>query len=141
MDEQGKLSKVIAAYDLGKVVNRKAAEGQIEGGIAMGLGYALTEDYPLINSVPQVTYKGLGLFKAMDVPDIETLIVERDFDAEIAHGTKGVGELATIPTAPATQGAYYAFDRNFRTKLPMQETPYTKKKKVKKTRRSRNERR
>tara|TARA_R110001583_G_scaffold8952_6_gene42288 strand:+ start:7055 stop:9652 length:2598 start_codon:yes stop_codon:yes gene_type:complete len=136
LDDEGKLSKVVAAYDLGKVVNRKAAEGQIEGGIAMGLGYALTEDYPLINSVPQVTYKGLGLFKALDVPDIETIIVERDFEAQIAHGTKGVGELATIPTAPATQGAYYAFDRSFRTKLPMEDTPYTKKKKTKKTRRS-----
>ena len=138
LDDEGKLSKVVAAYDLGKVVNRKAAEGQIEGGIAMGLGYALTEDYPLINSVPQVTYKGLGLFKSLDVPDIDTIIVEREFEAEIAHGTKGVGELATIPTAPATQGAYYAFDGNFRTKLPMEETPYTKKKKQKKTKNRRN---
>lgn len=135
LDAQGKLSKVVAAYDLGKVVNRKAAEGQIEGGIAMGLGYALTEDYPLVNCVPQVTYKGLGLFKTMDMPDIETIIVERDFVAELAHGTKGVGELATIPTAPATQGAYYVFDGKFRTKLPMQETAYSKKKKTRRVRR------
>ncbi|MGL1957555.1 MAG: selenium-dependent xanthine dehydrogenase [Colwellia sp.] len=135
LNDEGRLSKVVAAYDLGKVVNRKAAEGQIEGGIAMGLGYALTEDYPLVNSVPKATYKSLGLFKSVDVPDIETIIVERDFVADIAHGTKGVGELATIPTAPATQGAYYVFDGKFRTKLPMQETPYTKKLKKKKTRR------
>ncbi|WP_413701825.1 selenium-dependent xanthine dehydrogenase [Psychromonas sp. KJ10-10] len=129
LDATGKVSKVVATYDLGKVVNRKAAEGQIEGGIVMGLGYALTEDYPLINAVPQVTYKGLRLFKALDTPEMETIIVERDFDPEIAQGTKGVGELATIPTAPATQGAYYAFDGKFRTKLPMPETAYSKKEK------------
>ncbi len=94
----------------------------------MGLGYALTEDYPLVNSVPQAKYNTLGLFKSVNVPDIETIIVERNFDCDLACGTKGVGELATIPTAPATQGAYYKFDKNFRTKLPMKKTPYTKKK-------------
>ncbi len=128
LDGDGKLDKVVAAYDLGKVVNRKAAEGQIEGGIAMGLGYALTEDYPLINSVPQAKYNTLGLFKSVNVPDIETIIVERDFDSDLACGTKGVGELATIPTAPAIQGAYYKFDGRFRNKLPMEETPYTRRK-------------
>ncbi|NQU65471.1 MAG: selenium-dependent xanthine dehydrogenase, partial [SAR324 cluster bacterium] len=127
LDDEGRLDKVVAAYDLGKVVNRKAAEGQIEGGIAMGLGYALTEDYPLINSVPQAKYSSLGLFKSVDVPDIETIIVERDFEADIACGAKGVGELAAIPTAPATQGAYYKFDGMFRNKLPLEQTPYTKK--------------
>ena len=137
LGDDGKVNKVVAAYDLGKLVNRKAAEGQIEGGIAMGLGYALTEDYPLIDAVPQVTFKGLRLFKAHDMPETETIIVARDFDAQVAHGTKGVGELATIPTAPATQGAYYAFDGKFRTQLPMTETPYSKKVKKKKTRRSR----
>jgi selenium-dependent xanthine dehydrogenase len=131
LDESGKLSKVVAAYDLGKLVNRKAAEGQIEGGIVMGLGYALTEDYPLVNAVPKATYASLGLFKAADVPQIETIIVQRDFKASVAHGTKGVGELATIPTAPAAQGAYYAFDGKFRTKLPMDDTPYRKPKKEK----------
>jgi len=128
LDDDGKLKKVVAAYDLGKVVNKKSAEGQIEGGIAMGLGYALTEDYPLIDSVPQAQYNTLGLFKSVHVPDIETIIVERDFDSDLACGTKGVGELATIPTAPATQGAYYAFDGRFRNRLPMENTPYTKKK-------------
>lgn len=128
LDDKGKLEKVVAAYDLGKVVNQKAAEGQIEGGIAMGLGYALTEDYPLVNSVPQAGYNTLGLFKSVNVPDIETIIVEKKFDAKLACGTKGVGELATIPTAPAVQGAYYKFDGIFRNRLPMEKTPYTKKK-------------
>jgi selenium-dependent xanthine dehydrogenase len=134
LNDQGKVEKVVAAYDLGKLVNRKAAEGQIEGGIVMGLGYALTEDYPLVNSVPKVSYNSLGLWKAGDTPEMETIIVEREFNAEIAHGTKGVGELATIPTAPAAQGAFYAFDGSFRTKLPMDNTPYRKAKKPKKKR-------
>ncbi|MGL6314846.1 selenium-dependent xanthine dehydrogenase [Vibrio sp. WXL103] len=134
LGEDGKITKVVAAYDLGKLVNRKSAEGQIEGGIVMGLGYALTEDYPLVNAIPKATYNNLGLLKAADVPEIETIIVEREFDATIACGTKGVGELATIPTPPAIQGAYLMLDGKFRTKLPMDDTSYTKKKK-KKTRR------
>ncbi|MCF6248246.1 MAG: selenium-dependent xanthine dehydrogenase [Desulfobacula sp.] len=126
LNNDGKLEKIVAAYDLGKIVNKKAAEGQIEGGIAMGLGYALTEDYPLIDSVPQAKYNTLGLFNSVHVPDIETIIVERDFNSDPAFGTKGVGELATIPTAPATQGAYYKFDGKFRNRLPMENTPYSK---------------
>ncbi len=137
LDEQGKVEKVAAAYDLGKVINRKSAEGQIEGGIVMGLGYALTEDYPLVKAVPKTNYKGLKLFKATDIPHIETMIVEREFDPEVALGAKGVGELATIPTAPATQGAYYALDGKFRTKLPLEATAYSPKPKKKPTRRVR----
>jgi CO/xanthine dehydrogenase Mo-binding subunit len=140
LNEEGKVEKVLAAYDLGHVVNRKSAEGQIEGGIVMGLGYALTEDYPLVNSVPKATYNGLKLFKASDTPEIETIIVEKEFESDIALGAKGVGELATIPTAPATQAAYYAFDGKFRTKLPMEETRYTKQKKPQKPKRPRRAR-
>ena len=47
---------------------------------------------------------------------------------DVAYGAKGVGEIATIPTAPAAQGAYYALDGVLRTKLPMPDTYYTKNK-------------
>ena len=137
LKDDGKVDQVYAAYDLGKLINKKAAEGQIEGGIVMGLGYALTEDYPLVNAVPKATYNSLKLFKAADIPDIHTTIITREFEPGVALGAKGVGELATIPTAPAAQAAYYAFDGKFRTKLPMEETSYTKAKKQKKTRRVR----
>lgn len=140
LDEHGKLAKVVAACDLGHVINRKSAEGQIEGGVVMSLGYALTEDFPLENSVPKVTYKSLGLFKAADTPAIDTIIVDRQFEAEVALGAKGVGELASIPTAPATQAAYYAFDGQFRTKLPLEATPYTKEQKTPKPNRARRAR-
>jgi len=126
LDESGKVRQVSAAYDVGRVVNPRAVEGQIEGGIAMGLGYALTEDYPIEGGYPQVKYGKLGLLRATDVPPITVTIVENPGYTEAAYGTKGVGELATIPTAPAVQGAYYKLDGVFRQKLPLDGTAYRK---------------
>ena len=128
LDENGKVERVSAAYDLGQVVNPRAAEGQIEGGVLMGLGYALTEDYPLENGYPKVKYGTLGLWRATDTPPIDVEMIHREFEGLYAYGAKGVGELATIPTAPAAQHAYYRFDGEFRTKLPMENTAYRKKK-------------
>ncbi|MCD8138221.1 MAG: selenium-dependent xanthine dehydrogenase [Planctomycetaceae bacterium] len=125
LDETGKVERVVAAYDVGRVVNPKAAAGQIEGGVVMGLGYALTEDYPLKDSVPQVKYGTLGLLRADQTPPIDVILVKADEDGEYAYGAKGVGELATIPTAPAA-AAYYRLDGEFRTKLPMDNTAYRK---------------
>lgn len=126
IDENGILKKVVAAHDVGRAVNPKNVEGQIEGGVVMGLGYALTEDYPLKNSIPIAKYGTLGLFRANQVPDIESIIIEKNTD-EVAYGAKGIGEIVVIPTAPAVQGAYYKLDGKFRTKLPLSETPYRKK--------------
>lgn len=126
IDEKGVLKKVVAAHDVGKAVNPKNVEGQIEGGVVMGLGYALTEDYPLKDSIPTAKYGTLGLFRANQVPEIESIIIEKNTD-EIAYGAKGIGEIVVIPTAPAVQGAYYKLDGKFRTKLPLSETPYRKK--------------
>ncbi|WP_238902268.1 selenium-dependent xanthine dehydrogenase [Clostridium sp. YIM B02506] len=126
IDEKGILKKVVAAHDVGRAVNPKNVEGQIEGGVVMGLGYALTEDYPLKDSIPSAKYGTLGLFRANQVPDIESIIIEKNTD-EVAYGAKGIGEIVVIPTAPAVQGAYYKLDGKFRTKLPLSETPYRKK--------------
>ncbi|GHS99160.1 selenium-dependent xanthine dehydrogenase [Synergistales bacterium] len=128
IDEQGKLEKITAAYDLGTVINPKAAQGQIEGGIVMALGYALTEDYPLENGIPKAKYGTLGLFRAPDVPPIEIHTVRGRGANSEACGAKGVGELATIPTAPALSGSYFALDGKLRAKLPMEDTYYRKKK-------------
>ncbi len=127
VDEAGKVVKVTAAYDVGTLVNPKAAEGQIEGGIVMGVGYGLTEDYPVEGGYPKVKYGTLGLLRATDAPEMKTIIVKRDGKLPAAYGSKGVGELATIPTAPAIQGAYYKLDGVFRQKLPMENTFYRKK--------------
>lgn len=127
LDEDGKLSKVIAAHDVGKAINPTNVEGQIEGGVVMGLGYALTEDYPLVNSVPKVKFGTLGLFRSSDIPEIKAVIIEEN-TSDLAYGAKGIGEIASIPTAPAVQGAYYKFDGRFRLKLPLEETFYRHKK-------------
>lgn len=126
IDEKGELEKVIAAHDVGKAINPIAAEGQIEGGVVMGLGYGLTEDYPLKGSVPIAKFGTIGLFRSNCVPEIKTIIIEKNTQ-ELAYGAKGLGEITTIPTAPACQGAYYELDGVLRTKLPLENTFYTKK--------------
>lgn len=126
LDENGKLEKVIAAHDVGKAINPKNVEGQIEGGVVMGLGYALTEDYPIENSIPKVKFGTLGLLRATQVPKIVPIIIEKNTQ-ELSFGAKGIGEITCIPTAPAAQGAYYKFDGNFRTDLPLKKTFYKKK--------------
>lgn len=124
-EETGKVEKVVAAHDVGRAVNPKALEGQIEGGVVMGLGFALTEVMPIKEGVPQVKFRTLGLFRATNVPEIEPIIIEKN-KADLAYGAKGVGEITVIPTAPAAQNAYYKFDGNFRTSLPLEHTFYKK---------------
>lgn len=129
LDEEGRVERVAAAYDVGRVVNPKSACGQIEGGVVMGLGYALTEDYPLDKCIPLAKYGTLGLFRADQSPPIDVILVKGKDEGEYAYGAKGVGELATIPTAPAAAAAYYRFDGEFRCKLPLDNTYYRKGKK------------
>ena len=128
LDDAGKVREVWAAHDSGKVVNPTSIQGQIEGGVLMGLGYALTEDFPLKDCVPQAKFGTLGLMRAHQIPDIHAIYVEKEELLPFAYGAKGIGEIATIPTAPAAQGAYYARDHILRTKLPMEDTFYRKKK-------------
>ena len=128
LDDEGKVKEVYAAHDSGKVVNPTSIQGQIEGGVLMGLGYALTEDFPLKDCVPQAKYGTLGLMRSNQIPDIHAIYVEKEELLSFAYGAKGIGEIATIPTAPAAQGAYYARDHILRTKLPMEDTYYRKKK-------------
>ena len=126
LDDDGRVKEVYAAHDSGKVVNPTSIQGQIEGGVLMGLGYALTEDFPLKDCVPQAKFGTLGLMRADQIPDIHAIYVEKEELLPFAYGAKGIGEIATIPTAPAAQGAYYARDHILRTCLPMQDTFYKK---------------
>lgn len=128
LDEDGKLARVYAAHDVGTAINPKSIEGQIEGGVVMSLGYALTEDYPLLDSVPTAKFGTLGLFKANQTPEIVPIILGKTHDG-LAHGAKGIGEICSIPTAPAVQLAYSQYDGKFRTALPLVDTPYYKKRK------------
>ena len=126
LDDDGRVKEVWAAHDSGKVVNPISIQGQIEGGVLMGLGYALTEDFPLKDCVPQARFGTLGLMRADQIPDIHAIYVEKEELLPFAYGAKGIGEIATIPTAPAAQGAYYARDHVLRTSLPMEHTFYKK---------------
>ncbi|EHQ88470.1 selenium-dependent xanthine dehydrogenase [Desulfosporosinus youngiae] len=125
LNEQGMVEKVVAAHDVGRAINPKVIEGQIEGGVCMGLGYALREDFPLVNGVPAVKYAKLGLLRSTEMPEVESVIIEKN-SSPLAYGAKGVGEISSIPTAPAVASAYYKLDGKLRCSLPLKETPYRK---------------
>ena len=126
LDEQKRVTRVVAAHDIGRVVNPKSCEGQVEGGVVMGLGFAFTEDFPMDNGYPLATYGKLGLWRATDAPPIEVKLIGKGDLAQHAFGAKGVGEIATIPTAPAAALACRRVDGMFRTRLPLENTPYRK---------------
>jgi xanthine dehydrogenase molybdenum-binding subunit len=117
------VAKVVAAHDVGRAVNPALCEGQIEGSIHMGLGYALTEDLPCEDGMP-VTFKlrELGVLRAQDMPDVEVILVEEP-EPEGPFGAKGVGEIGLVPTAAAVAGALEAFDGIRRYRLPMKDSP------------------
>jgi CO/xanthine dehydrogenase Mo-binding subunit len=126
LDGQGRVSRVIAAHDAGRVVNPTLFRGQIEGAVVMGLGYALSEDLPLKDGLP-VSYRlaDLGLLKAADVPEIEVIAVEVA-DLHGPYGAKGVGEIGLVPTAAAVANAFCRFDGQRRFRLPMERQEKTR---------------
>ncbi len=121
LNDEGKVEKVIAAHDAGKIINPMLFEGQIEGSIHMGLGYALTEEFVQIGGVPKSTrLRKCGILRAKETPKIEVVGVEV-FDPNGPFGAKGVGEIGLVPTAGAVANALYQFDGIRRYKLPMKE--------------------
>ena len=126
LDDEGKIRQMVAAHDVGKAVNPLSIEGQIEGGVVMSMGFALTERYPLTDCRPTAKYGTLGLFRANQIPEITPIIVEKA-GLNVACGAIGIGEITSIPTAPAIADAYYRYDGKFRTSLPLEGTPYSRK--------------
>jgi len=119
LNEQGKLSKIIAAHDAGKIMNQMLFEGQIEGAVHMGMGYALTEDLPMENGFPvSFKFKDIGIIRANQMPEIEVIGIEEP-DPIGPFGAKGIGEIGMVPTAAAIANALWTFDGIKRTRLPM----------------------
>jgi xanthine dehydrogenase molybdenum-binding subunit len=118
--ETQNIEKVVAVHDVGRAVNPTLCEGQIEGAVHMGLGYALTEDFPSneLGFPTNMTLRSLGILRAKDVPPIEVTMVECP-QPRSPYGIKGVGEIGLVPTAPAVAAALHAADGMWRNTLPM----------------------
>ena len=125
LNEDGTVKELIGAHGVGKAVNPINVEGQIEGGLVMGMGYALTENLKVENGKVTSKFGTLGLMKADKVPELRPIIIEKE-GINMAYGAIGIGEITCIPTAPAIAGAYYKWDGEFRTSLPLDHTPYRK---------------
>ncbi len=119
LDEEGQFKKVIAAHDAGKIFNPTLFEGQLEGSIHMGLGYAVSESLEMENGRPKSTrLRQMGILRAKEMPEMEIIGVEVP-DPYGPYGAKGVGEIGLVPTAGAVANALYRFDGVRRTELPM----------------------
>ncbi len=119
LDEDGQFKKVIAAHDAGKIFNPTLFEGQLEGSIHMGLGYAVSESLEMENGRPKSTrLRQMGILRAKEMPEMEIIGVEVP-DPYGPYGAKGVGEIGLVPTAGAVANALYRFDGVRRTELPM----------------------
>ena len=119
IDEDGQIDKVTAAHDAGKIFNPMLFEGQVEGAVHMGLGYAVSEELPMKDGYPVSTnLRKMGILRAKEMPPVEVIGVEVP-DPLGPYGAKGVGEIGLVPTAAAVANALYQFDGVRRTKFPM----------------------
>ena len=119
LNDSGEIEKVYAAHDAGKIMNPMLFEGQIQGAVHMGLGYALTEDLPMKDSrLVSSKLSDCGVLNAQQTPEIIVIGVE-EADPVGPYGAKGIGEIGLVPTAAAVANALYAFDGIRRTRLPM----------------------
>ena len=114
------VERVVAAHDVGRAVNPLLCTGQVEGSVHMGLGYALTEEFPADDRgfPTKSTLRSLGILRAKDVPPIEVVLVEVP-QPRAPYGIKGVGEIGLVPTAGAVAAALHDADGVWRTRLPM----------------------
>ena len=119
LDDEGKIQKMIAAHVGGKIMNPMLFEGQVEGGVHMGLGYALTEDLPMKDGfLVSDKMRDLKILRAHETPEIDVRMIEVK-DPVGPYGAKGIGEIGLVPTAGAVACALVKFDGKKRYKLPL----------------------
>ncbi len=122
--ETGAIEMVVAAHDVGRAINPLLCEGQVEGAVHMGLGYALSEEFPCDgDGVPtHMTLRSLDIIRPKDMPEVDVILVEAP-QPNSPYGIKGVGEIGLVPTAGAVAAAWHAIDGKWRNTLPMKHDP------------------
>src|ERR1700689_1623761 len=123
LNADGRIERVVAAHDVGRAINPKGCAGQVEGGVHMGLGYALSENFTSTNGTPDsLLLRDCGILKAKDTPPVDVILIEVP-DEVGGYGAKGAGEIGLVPTAGAVAGALHAYDGIRRFSLPMDDAP------------------
>jgi xanthine dehydrogenase molybdenum-binding subunit len=126
LDAEGKLERVVAVHDVGRAINPRLCAEQMEGGVHMGLGYALSENFPSSAGVPNsLALRDLGIVPAKQTPKIDVILIEVP-DEVGGYGAKGVGEIGCVATAGAVASALHSFDGIRRFRLPMDDAPAAK---------------
>lgn len=130
LNKEGRITKAVSAFDVGIPVNIESVEGQIEGGMVMGIGYGVTEKFECVDGYPKSKFGTIGFMRATEAPELEVILCRPKDEDKLSYslGAKGCGELCMIPTAPACAHAYYRLDGKFRRSLPLEDTPYRKNK-------------
>ena len=123
LGDDGRIERVIAAHDVGRAINPRLCAEQMEGGVHMGLGYALSENFTSTNGRPDsLLLRDLGIVKAKHMPEVDVILIEVP-DEIGGYGAKGVGEIGCVATAGAVAGALHAYDGIRRFRLPMENSP------------------
>jgi xanthine dehydrogenase molybdenum-binding subunit len=121
LNDEGKLERVVVANDVGRAINPRLCAEQMEGGVHMGLGYALSEDFPSTDGVPDsLALRDLGIVPAKHMPKVDVILIEVP-DEVGGYGAKGVGEIGCVATAPAVGAALHSYDGIRRFSMPMQD--------------------
>jgi xanthine dehydrogenase molybdenum-binding subunit len=123
LDDAGKVARVVAAHDVGRAINPRLCAEQMEGGVHMGLGYALSENFTSTGGVPDsLALRDLGIIPAKHMPPVDIILIEVP-DEVGGYGAKGVGEIGCVATAGAVADALYSYDGIRRFHLPMDDSP------------------
>jgi xanthine dehydrogenase molybdenum-binding subunit len=122
LDDEGRLARVVAAHDVGRAINPRLCAEQMEGGVHMGLGYALSENFTSTNGRPDsLKMRDFGLVPAKEMPEVDIILIEVP-DEVGGYGAKGVGEIGCVATASAVAAALHAYDGRRRFRLPMDDS-------------------
>jgi aldehyde oxidoreductase len=119
LNDKGEIETIVAAHDAGKIMNPMLFEGQMQGSVHMGLGYALSENLPMKDGqFLSLKLKDCGILRSTEMPNVIIKGVEVS-DRFGPYGAKGIGEIGLVPTAPAIANALFQFDKKRRFKLPI----------------------